>query len=67
MRYTKTRALKNPERAVRCACGLTLRVRNWADHWRTCRNASGRTANPDEIKQLEMHESYMLATYGFKP
>ena len=25
---------------VKCACGLTMRQKNWSDHWRTCRVGS---------------------------
>jgi hypothetical protein len=28
------------ELVVKCACGLTMRQKNWADHWRTCRVGS---------------------------
>ena len=40
------------ERPVRCACGLTVRMKNWRDHWYTCRIGSGGPASAEDVQHL---------------
>ena len=45
----RNRNLPDPEKIVKCACGLPMRQRNWRDHWYTCY-----TCSPVEATQLDI-------------
>ncbi len=55
--------MKDPQKPIKCACGLTVRAVNWDDHWRTCRFGSGGPASPEDVKALEDSELRLLAIY----
>ena len=46
-----------PDEVVKCACGLPMRQRDWADHWRTCRYGSPVPVTDDDVMALEASEA----------
>ena len=48
--------LPDPERIVKCACGLVLRQKNWVYHWRTCYKGSAVPVTQQDINNLLEHE-----------
>jgi hypothetical protein len=42
----------DPDRVVKCACGLTMRQRDWSDHWRSCYKGSSVPVTDDDIATL---------------
>lgn len=51
----------DPEKIVKCACGLPMRQKNWADHWRGCRVGCGVPVTPDDVRNLEAYEARRVA------
>ena len=47
---------KEPEKVVKCACGLPMRQKNWLSHWRTCRVGSSMPVEEQDVRDLEAHE-----------
>lgn len=45
---------QNDDKIVKCACGLSMRQKNWPDHWRGCRVAS-------EVQVEEQDRQNLLA------
>jgi hypothetical protein len=48
----KTRINPNDEKIVKCACGLTMRNKDWRVHWYGCRHGSSVPVTPDDIHAL---------------
>jgi hypothetical protein len=48
---------KDPNSVVKCACGLPMRAKDWADHWRTCRYGSSVEVTRQDIADLEAQEA----------
>ena len=42
---------------VKCGCGLTMRRRNWANHWRICRVGSVVSVSEQDVRDLEASET----------
>ena len=49
---------------VKCACGLSMRAKNWEEHWRTCKSGSSVDVAPQDIKDLEYHEGNQRVRRG---
>ena len=49
---------------AKCACGLTMRAKDWAMHWRTCYKGSSVPVTPDDIAALEYHEARRQVSSG---
>ena len=47
----------DPEKVVKCGCGLTMRQRDWAKHWRACERGCSIRITQKDIESLEMHEA----------
>ena len=47
------------QKVVKCACGLPMRQKDWADHWRGCSYASSVPISRDDVKDLEAFERRM--------
>lgn len=45
------------EKIVKCACGLPMRQKNWADHWRSCYVASSVPVTEEDEKCLLVNEA----------
>jgi hypothetical protein len=41
---------------VKCACGLTMRQKNWSDHWMKCKYASGVPVTEEDEANLHSYE-----------
>jgi hypothetical protein len=39
-------------KVVKCACGLPMRQKNWADHWRTCYKGSSVPVRDSDVSAL---------------
>jgi hypothetical protein len=46
----------DPDKIVKCACGLPMRQRNWRDHWYTCYTCSPVEATQRDIDNLLAYE-----------
>ncbi|MEN6550109.1 MAG: hypothetical protein ABFE07_29040 [Armatimonadia bacterium] len=42
----------DPEKIVKCACGLVMRQKKWADHWRGCYQAGGVEVDEHDVQNL---------------
>jgi hypothetical protein len=52
------------EKIVKCACGLPMRQKKWADHWRSCRYGSAAPVTEDDKRDLLAHEKHLRGVYG---
>ena len=47
---------REPDKIVKCACGLPMRQEKWADHWHTCYQASAVPVTEQDVRDLEAQE-----------
>jgi hypothetical protein len=43
-------------KVVECGCGMVMRQKDWADHWRTCWSGCGVIVTEDDVRALEAYE-----------
>jgi len=55
----KTNTTMDPEKVVKCACGLTMRQKDWAGHWYTCYKGSSVPVTEQDRVDLEYHEEHL--------
>lgn len=55
----KTNTTPEPEKVVKCACGLVMRQKNWRDHWYTCYKGSSVPVTEQDRVDLEYHEDHL--------
>jgi len=48
--------MTQPDKVVKCACGLPMRQKDWADHWRSCHKGSSVPATDQDVANLLAHE-----------
>ena len=59
MRQSELQEKARGDEIVKCACGLPMRQKNWADHWRSCTRGSSVTVSEEDEKNLLAHEEMM--------
>ena len=52
MRKTDIRQKEQDEKIVKCGCGLSMRQKDWAAHWGSCRVGSSVPVTDDDIQAL---------------
>ncbi len=50
--------LREPEKIVKCACGLPMRQKNWAVHWRGCHKGYSVEVTEQDVKALLRYEEH---------
>jgi hypothetical protein len=52
--------MKDEMKIVKCACGLPMRQKDWAMHWRSCPKGISVPVTTEDIQALEFHEARKL-------
>lgn len=54
-------------RIVKCGCGLPMRAKDWAEHWRSCRVGSYVPVTKDDVDNLKANEASLREKEVSKP
>lgn len=57
MRQSELQRKIKDEEIVKCACGLPMRQKNWADHWNGCKFGSSVPVTEQDRANLEAEEA----------
>jgi len=48
----------DPNKVVKCGCGLAMRQHEWIEHWRKCKYGCSVRVTQQDIESLEKHEAH---------